>query len=210
MRGFLREAHPHLVLLGTLDAHERKIGDGKEQDEHSQLDVREIGQTAQQRRVLVVEVLRGALINLDINLVLAVLEVAQFLVEVFEVSGRNFKRQTILGLRQAEVAVQQDVILIIDQQHGDVVVGLDDAQQEVNVGGTGAIITAFAAHRRQFLGCIGPNLHALAFLHGKVLHQVVGDVKEQCHQHQRDGQEHHLPDATRVIYVAQICHAMQK
>ena len=125
-------------------------------------------------------------------------EMTQLLIQIFEIGRRDFKRQTVLGLRQAEVAVQQDVVIIINQQHGDVVVGLDDAQQEVHIGGTaaGTVFTALVAHCRQFLGRIGPNLHALALLLGQILHQVVGDVQEQRHQHQRDGQEDHLPDAS--------------
>ena len=75
MGGLLGQSHPHLVLLGFLDAHQGKISDGKEQDEHRQLDIREIGQAAQERRVLIVEVLSRLLVNLYLNLVLAVLEV---------------------------------------------------------------------------------------------------------------------------------------
>ena len=202
MGSLLGQAHPHLVLLGLLDTDQRKIGQGKEQDQHSQLDIGEISQATQQCGDLVIEVLRRVLVDLNVDFVLAVLEMAQLLVEVLKVGRRNLKGQAILGLRQTEVAVQQDVVLIIDQQHGNVVVGLDDAQQEIHIGGAAThriaigIHVSAAAHRRQFLSRVGPDLHAPALLDGKILDQIVGHIQEQRHQHQRDGQKHHLPDAS--------------
>ena len=129
-------------------------------------------------------------------------EMTQLLIQILEIAGRYFKRQAVLGFRQAEVAVQQDVILVINKQYRDVVVGLDDAEQEIHIGHTAAHgvtliihLAGVVAHCRQLLSRVSPNLHTLTLLLGEVLHQVVGDVQEQRHQHQRDGEEHHLPDA---------------
>ena len=206
MGGLFGQTYPDLVLLGAFDAHQGKIGDGKEQDEYRQLDIGEVGEASQQCRVLVEEVLALVLVNDDVDFVLAVLEVVELLVEVSQIGRRNLKREAVLGLGQAEVAVQQDVVLVIDEQHGDVVVRLDDAQQEIHVGAAAGTLVArlvhfigaaaLAAHRDEFLGGVGPYLHTFALLFGQVLDQVVGDVKEERDEHHRKNQENHFPDAS--------------
>ena len=77
-----------------------------------------------------------------------------------------------------------DVVLVIDQQHGDIVVSLDDAEEEVHIHCASRHIafTAFIAQRCQFLSGVGPDFHALALLHGKVFNQIIGDVQEQGDQ----------------------------
>ena len=73
----------------------------------------------------------------------------------------------------------QDIVLVIDQQNGNVVVALNDAEEEIDIGSrrwdgvTLFIYLAAAAHGSQLLCCFGPNFHSLAFLFGEVLDQIV-------------------------------------
>ena len=124
----------------------------------------------------------------------------QFLVQVLQVGSGYLKGHTVHRFRQTEIAMVQDVILIIDQHYGDIMVGLDDAQQEIHVGsspyGITVLIHLVVDAHRQFPCRIGPNFHALALLLGEIFHQVVGYVKEERHQHQRDDNKDHLPDAS--------------
>ena len=68
--------------------------------------------------------------------------------------------------------MQHDFALVIDQQHGYVVIALDDAEQEVDIGLHGRASRVVVAHGGQFLGGIGPNLHAVALLLGQVTHDA--------------------------------------
>ncbi len=73
--------------------------------------------------------------------------------------------------------MQQDFAFPIDEQHRDVVVALDDAQQKVHVGlhghGIAVLIDLLGGCGSQLLGGVGPYLHAVALHHGKVLDQAV-------------------------------------
>jgi len=119
----------------------------------------------------------------------------QLALEKLLVGGRDFKREAVDGLGQLEVAVQQDVVLAVDEQHGDVVVGLDDAQQEVDVGRLQGIALGGLAHGGKFARGIRPNFHAAAFLLCQVLDQVVADIQEHAHQDNRNHNEDDFPDA---------------
>ena len=175
MGGFFRQTHPHLVLFSLFHADEGKIHHGDEHQHHNQFDVWEERQAAKHCGIFVVEILCGAFVDGYCYGVVRALEFVEFLFEVVHVRLRYFPgRHAVDGFWQAEIAVQQNLVVFVYQHHGNGVVALDDAKQEVDllVGHTLAAVR----RRRQLFGGICPNFHSFTLLNSQVVHQAVADI----------------------------------
>ena len=194
MGGFFRQSDPHFVLLCLFCRHHGKVYDNHEDYHHGNLDARQVGHACEQRGVLIVDVLRCGAVDFDWDMVVCFFQSLEPFGEKRAVGVRQqVGRQRVDGFGHLEVARHQDVVVVVDKQHRDVVVVFYDAQIEVDVG---------RLSRCQRLCGVGPNLHTLAFLVGKVVDQVVGNVEEESHKHQRHRQKHSLPDPSVVIDVS--------
>ncbi len=150
MGGFLGQAHPHAVLLVFLRSIEGKIGHGKEQGDHYQLDVGKVAQLRNQQRFLVVDVALAAIPGIDLDRL------------AFRLHFGQHRIQVILAVFR-DVAGGQDPVLVIDQNNGHRFILLHYLEQEFGII-CGADL---------FLG-FGPEADFLALGLAQLLGQVIG------------------------------------
>ena len=151
------------------------------------------------------------LVDVNLDLVGRVLEHIEFLLQIGAVARRECEHvHAVDGLGQTEVAVLQNAVVGIDQQHRNRVIALDDAEHEVHiVHGHGhhvavLVVKGFVGHGGEFLGSVGPNLHAFTLLLRKIFHQTVRNQEKHGCENEGDSNEGYLPDASRVVDVSQI------
>ena len=156
MGRLLRQAHPHLVLLGPLRREQGKHGHDGKDDHNAQLPVGPHGEPLQHGRFVIAHVeavVRAAQLNLD--------QVAGFL-HLPPVAG--YIGQRVLA-RHLNVAPVGHVALLVHHNHGYGVVALNHARHQRQVGRLVGIVVGIHG--------LCPHLHLVALLHLKVAHQIV-------------------------------------
>ena len=164
----LRQAHPHLVLLGLFRRCHSKIHHYHEGHHHHYLHVRIDAEIAQQRGILVVETLFHAGGYLDVDHIVAPAYGVELVTQIAHV---GLAVNGAVGLGKAIVALVYYLAAVIGQQHGDGGVALYDAEQEIHVLTLGILVARSLGD--YLLGGVSPNLHACTLLAGLVLDKIV-------------------------------------
>ncbi len=136
--------------------------------------------------------------------------------QILGITRRQYQRiERIHRLGQVEIAMVEDIAVVIGKQHRNGRIAFDDTQQEVNVYHRRGRDAVLVLSRHLFggaelidnlLGGIGPNLHTLPLLHGKVLDQIIGHIQEQRHDNGGRQQECDLTVAPYIVYIGQTFH----
>ena len=177
----LRQAHPHLVLLRTLGGEKRKDSNHHKNEDHAELHIRIRGETFEHDRVVIAHK----------NVVVAHTVVERYaykLVGSIQTSchlrGVTQRIGIIVTALDLKVTERLHVAHLVDNDHGDGVVVVNDLQHEVKVGVLVGIVER--AHG------LTPYLHLAALFSIEVPHKKVGDNKREHSQHDGCHKQHNL------------------
>ena len=162
MGRLLGEPHPHLVLLRTLAAHHRKDGHHNEDEHNTQLHIRPPLQTAQEKRVVVVDVNIFSVAHGKGDDVMRTAHLKRGSIELVHAV---FWR----GIVQDEVAVDLHGAVRPHHDDGNGIVALYHTEHQRHI--SRLVGLGERAHR------FGPHLHLAHLLRFEVAHQIMGDDK---------------------------------
>ena len=165
MSGLLRESYPHLVLLSTLRRQQGKDGHHDEDHHDAQLPVGILGETFQQRRLVIAH---------------------QQIVASSQIDGNRIACLPHASGVVSHVSILIDVTILhhsplgICDDDGDSGVALDESQRQREVGL--AVSLLHEVHR------LRPEVHLRPFLLLEVAHQLMAD--EQRGSSNENGSHH--------------------
>ncbi len=93
--------------------------------------------------------------------------------------------------------MQQYIPLVVGQHHRDCVVPLYDAEKEIDV--LLGSLPVVAPQIGNLLCGVGPYLHPLPLLNGKIINNIIRHIKEKGNQRQRYDKERHHPETSYFI-----------
>ena len=106
--------------------------------------------------------------------------------------------QAVDRLGKVKVAMEQDVSVVVGEQHGYIAVFLDYAEQEIDIGTRGGGCRVIGG-TYYLAGGIGPYLHTGTLLLREVTHKVARHIQECQHKRHRHDKEAYRAPASCVI-----------
>ena len=176
MSGFLRQAHPHLILFGTLRSKESEDSDDHENHHHAELDIGIGRETSNHERIVVahLDIVVGRVIEFNLDILAQSQET---------LPDKSCIIQTISIILTIDIDVSERLRLVVGIHHdnGNRVILVDNFQHQTQV--CIFICLVQCAHS------LRPNLHAVPFLQSKIpnkkmRHDERGDSDANSRYHQ--------------------------
>ena len=185
----LGQADPNLVLLGPFAAEQGKDGHDDKDEYYAQLNIGIIGQATKHQ----------ALAEADFHIVAGAVEVdGDVVAALLHGTGPTANVVERVGCRLAthhQIAVVLNPSLLVDDDHGDVLVAAYHLQHQGQVCGLVSLVERVHG--------FGPHLHVSALLLEQVAHQEVRH-HQRCHGNHHsshDQQDFHLPNSVCPYHI---------